>query len=182
MICEGLVASPACGSLALPQRCWRGGGVWPLGKSHRRRLLDGGVAAGIGWRAWRGDDAILRKALAETGAEIPALAEGAHPPHFVLAWLGMGEDGHIASLFPNTDPQPDEPQPILRLTPDPLPPEAPFDRITLTLPVLAEADALMFVIRGQDKRAVFDAAARGETDKPVARLLKATHAHVTCFC
>ena len=143
---------------------------------------------------WPGDDRIvpedhpasnlgrLRRALAGTGAEIPALAEDATPPHFVLAWLGMGEDGHIASLFPNTDPQPDEPRPVLRLTPDPLPPEAPFDRITLTIPVLADADALMFVIRGDYKRAVFEAAARGETDKPVARLLKATHAHVTCFC
>lgn len=143
---------------------------------------------------WPGDDRIvpedhpasnlgrLRKALAGTGAHIPALAEGAVPPAFALAWLGMGEDGHIASLFPNTDPRPDEPAKILRLTPDPLPPEAPFDRITLTMPVLAGAEALMFVFRGAEKRAVFDAAAQGASDTPVARLLKATAAPVTVFC
>ena len=93
----------------------------------------------------------------------------------------MGADGHIASLFPNTDPRPDEPQRIIRLTPDPLPPEAPFDRITLTIPALLDSDELVFVIRGSDKRAVFDAAARGESDLPVARLLAAAHQPVTCF-
>ena len=39
----------------------------------------------------------------------------------------------------------------------------------------------MFVIRGDDKRAVFDAAAAGESDLPVARLLGAAGQKVTCF-
>ena len=70
------------------------------------------------------------------------------------------------------------------LTPDPLPPEAPFDRITLTMPALLKADELMFVIRGDDKRAVFDAAMVGEHDLPIARLLRAARERgipVTCF-
>ena len=71
--------------------------------------------------------------------------------------------------------------PMRRLTPDPLPPEAPFDRITLTIPSLLDCDALMFVIRGDDKRAVFDAGAAGEHDLPVARLLAAARQPVTCF-
>lgn len=102
-------------------------------------------------------------------------------PHFALAWLGMGGDGHIASLFPNTDPRTDDPQTIRRLTPDPLPPEAPFERITLTIPALLESDELMFVIRGDDKRAVFEEAVRGDSDLPVARLLAASRQGVTCF-
>jgi 6-phosphogluconolactonase len=93
----------------------------------------------------------------------------------------MGADGHIASLFPNTDPRADDPQRVRCLTPDPLPPEAPFDRITLTLPALLDSGALMFVIRGPDKRALFEAAARGENDLPVARLLAAARQQVTCF-
>jgi 6-phosphogluconolactonase len=102
-------------------------------------------------------------------------------PHFALAWLGMGGDGHIASLFPNTDPRVDEPERVRMLTPDPLPPEAPFERITLTIPALLDSDELLFVIRGADKRAVFEAAARGENDLPVARLLGAARQPVTCF-
>ena len=102
-------------------------------------------------------------------------------PHFALAWLGMGADGHIASLFPNSDPLVDDPQMIRMLTPDPLPPEAPYDRITLTIPALLASDELLFVIRGGDKRALFEAAARSENDLPVARLLGAAQQPVTCF-
>ncbi|MET0588920.1 MAG: 6-phosphogluconolactonase, partial [Novosphingobium sp.] len=90
-------------------------------------------------------------------------------------------DGHIASLFPNTDPQTDDPRRILRLTPDPLPPEAPFDRLSLTIPALLDSDALLFVIRGEEKRALFEAAANGQNDLPVARLLRAARQGVTCF-
>ena len=142
---------------------------------------------------WPGDDRIvpedhpasnvgrIRAALEPLGATVVALGEDARPPHFALTWLGMGGDGHIASLFPNTDPRPDAPQPVLRLTPDPLPPEAPFDRLSLTIPALLDSDAVLFVIRGADKRALFEAALRGEHDLPVARLLKAAHQAVTCF-
>ena len=142
---------------------------------------------------WPGDDRIvpedheasntgkIRAVLEPVGAEVVALTVMEQVPHFALVWLGMGADGHIASLFPNTDPQVDETARIKRLTPDPLPPEAPFDRITLTIPALLDSDALMFVIRGDDKRAVFDAAAGGEHDLPVARLLGAANQKVTCF-
>ena len=142
---------------------------------------------------WPGDDRIvaednpasnvgrIREVLEPAGAHIVPLSEGAKPPHFALAWLGMGGDGHVASLFPNTDPRADDPQPIRRLTPDPLPPEAPFDRISLTIPTLLDCDELVFVIRGAEKRAVFESAERGEHDVPVARLLAAARVPVTCF-
>jgi 6-phosphogluconolactonase len=123
----------------------------------------------------------LRALLEPLGVDVCALAEGTEPPHFAITWLGMGADGHIASLFPNTDPQADDPQPVRRLTPDPLPSEAPFDRITLTIPALLDSDEVMLVIRGADKRAVFDAAVRREHDLPVARLLAAADQPVTCF-
>ncbi len=142
---------------------------------------------------WPGDDRIvaednpasnvgrIRKLLEPVGARIVPLQDNAVPPHFVLAWLGMGDDGHIASLFPNTDPRVDDPLLVRRITPDPLPPEAPFDRISLTIPALIDSDELLFVIRGADKRAVFDSAVRGERDLPVARLLAAARGPVTCF-
>ncbi|RVQ69409.1 6-phosphogluconolactonase [Croceicoccus ponticola] len=123
----------------------------------------------------------LARTLEGTGAKVVPLEEDAQPPHFALAWLGMGGDGHIASLFPNTDPRLDDPAQVRRLTPDPLPPEAPFDRVTMTLPKLLSAEALMFVIRGADKLAVFEAAAKGENELPIARLLGAARGEVTCF-
>lgn len=151
---------------------------------------------------WPGDDRIvpeeheasntgrIRALLEPVGAKVVSIIEEAETgisevPHFALAWLGMGPDGHVASLFPNTDPQTDDSQRIRRLTPDPLPPEAPFDRVTLTIPALLRSDALMLVIRGEDKRAVFDAAVAGAHDLPIARLLGAAAEidglEVTCF-
>ncbi len=124
----------------------------------------------------------MRALLEPAGAHVVALDEVVSPPHFVLTWLGMGPDGHIASLFPNTDPDPQDPQKVRRLTPDPLPPHAPFDRITLTMPSLLDSDAILFTLGGAtDKRAVFEEAMRGENDLPVARFLAKAQQQVTCF-
>ena len=123
----------------------------------------------------------MRLLVEPAGGHVRSLLESDQVPHFALSWLGMGADGHVASLFPNTDPRADDHQPVRRVTPDPLPPDAPFDRITLTLPSLLRADELLFVIRGDEKRRVFEAAARGENDLPVARLLASARAPVTCF-
>jgi len=123
----------------------------------------------------------VRPLLEPLGARIMPLSDMEQVPHFALSWLGMGTDGHVASLFPNTDPQADDDQPIRRITPDPLPPEAPFDRITLTIPALLASEDVLFVIRGNEKRRLFEAAMRGENDTPVARLLEAADQPVTCF-
>lgn len=127
----------------------------------------------------------IRALLEPAGADVNRLRSKNPVPHFALCWLGMGADGHIASLFPNTDPRADERSNIIRLTPDPLPPEAPFDRITLTIPALVNCGEMLFVIRGADKRAVFDVAVAGQNDLPIARLLAAARAagvaRVTCF-
>ncbi|MBH5321840.1 6-phosphogluconolactonase [Aurantiacibacter sediminis] len=143
---------------------------------------------------WPGDDRIvpenhpasntgkIRALFEPLGAKVVTLTQQDDTPHFALVWLGMGADGHIASLFPNTDPAPGDDQVLRRLTPDPLPPEAPFDRITLTMPSLLDTDRLMFVIRGDEKRAVFDAGVAGEHDLPIARLLGARgDTKVICF-
>jgi 6-phosphogluconolactonase len=159
-------------------------------------ILEGLAKMPLEWRrvtVWPGDDrevpeghpasntGKIRALLEPAGAEVVALSVMEQVPHFALAWLGMGGDGHIASLFPNTDPRVDDPLRVRMLTPDPLPPEAPFDRVTLTIPALLDSDELLFVIRGDDKRALFEAAARGENDLPVARLLGAARQPVTCF-
>lgn len=128
----------------------------------------------------------IRAIFEPVGARVVALELDAKVPAFFLVWLGMGTDGHIASLFPNTDPQGFDPLNVRRLTPDPLPPEAPFDRITLTIPALVNSDELIFTLGGSaEKRALFAAASREENDLPIARLLGEADAllsaHITCF-
>ncbi len=124
---------------------------------------------------------LLERSLAATGAALVPLEAGATPPPFDLVWLGMGADGHIASLFPNTDPVADGALEVVQLTPDPLPPEAPFDRLSLTLSALVRARHIMLVLKGADKRKVLDDALSGANDLPIARLLKAAQAPVTIF-
>lgn len=179
-----LAATPGEVAISVPG----GSTPFPILADLAQRSLDWARIA-----VWPGDDRIvaedhpasnvgrIRALLEPAGARVVALSEGARPPHFTVTWLGMGADGHIASLFPNTDPDPADPIRLRRLTPDPLPPEAPFDRLTLTIPALLDADELLFVIRGDDKRAVWEGALRGEHDLPVARLLRASRQPVTCF-
>jgi 6-phosphogluconolactonase len=159
-------------------------------------ILERLAAMPLDWRrvvVWPGDDRCvpeghpasntgkIRALLEPAGAEVVALTVMEEIPHFALAWLGMGGDGHVASLFPSSDPRADDPQRIRMLTPDPLPPEAPFDRITLTIPALLDSDELLFVIRGAEKGALFEGAAGGDNDLPIARLLAAARQPVTCF-
>lgn len=165
----GTTPFPILARLAAMPLDWRRVSVWP---GDDRRVPEDHPASNTGR---------IRALLEPAGAEVVALTVMEAVPHFVLAWLGMGGDGHVASLFPSSDPRADDPQPIRMLTPDPLPPEAPFDRITLTIPALLDSDELLLVIRGADKRALFEAAARGENDLPIARLLGAARQPVTCF-
>ncbi len=92
---------------------------------------------------------------------------GAARPRFDLILLGMGEDGHTASLFPG--------MPALRETrrlavatevPEYVQPAVP--RITLTLPVLNAAANVIFLVAGADKAAAVAAALTGpEPDDPL---------------
>lgn len=76
-------------------------------------------------------------------------------PQFDLILLGMGSDGHTASLFPRT-PKLHESQRLLIATPPGvLPP--PVDRVTFTFPVINAARHVVFLATGGDKQAAFDA-------------------------
>ena len=125
---------------------------------------------------------LLSRVLAGKPVRIEPLAEGpSEGGRFDLVWLGMGADGHIASIFPGSGLGPDLPAAVVRTLPDPLPPEAPFARLTMTFAALTNADEIVLVVRGETKRAVLQAAIAGQSDLPIARLLAAATSSVTIF-
>ena len=94
-----------------------------------------------------------------------------------LVWLGMGEDGHTASIFPGADLQDalDAPKArrVVGVMPDPLPPEAPVARVTLTRAAILSARTVLITITGQKKREVLEQAiADGQSSRlPIGRVL-----------
>ncbi|MCS7300436.1 MAG: 6-phosphogluconolactonase [Fimbriimonadales bacterium] len=88
-------------------------------------------------------------------------------PHFDLALLGLGDDGHIASLFAG-DPALDE---TTRWVVPSCAPVEPRQRLTLTLPVLNAAPRVWLLVSGESKRPVLEQLFREDApDLPAARL------------
>jgi 6-phosphogluconolactonase len=95
--------------------------------------------------------------------------------------LGMGTDGHCASLFPGGDRldealDPDSPGLVLPMRA----PAAPEPRITLTLAALIDTRALYLHIEGSAKKRTLDASIANETpdaEAPIRAVLR--HARIT---
>ncbi|EFV13253.1 6-phosphogluconolactonase [Segniliparus rugosus] len=91
------------------------------------------------------------EAAAEAYAEI--LPEG-----FDLHLLGMGEEGHINSVFPDTPAVREQAKPVLAVLDSPKPPP---ERITLTLPAIHRAREVWLLVSGAGKAAAAKAALGG---------------------
>jgi len=96
-----------------------------------------------------------------------------------LVWLGVGTDGHTASIFPGPDYAAALDAPKGRravgVLPDPLPSEAPVARVTLTRSAIASARTLMLTVTGDEKRKLLErAVAEGDASTyPIGRVLAA---------
>lgn len=94
-----------------------------------------------------------------------------------LVWLGMGTDGHTASLFPGPDLEAAMDAPKAKLAmgirPDPMPPEAPVDRVSLTRAGILSARTIIITITGEEKKQILEQAiADGQSSKlPIGRVL-----------
>ncbi len=110
----------------------------------------------------------------EQGCEALTADAGAGrlPRPFACSLLGMGEDGHFASLFPDSaalaaglDPAGDSLcLPVVTAASE-------LPRVTLTLAPLAESEEIVLLIFGEKKWAVYERARDGDTSLPVAALL-----------
>ncbi|MBW2467519.1 MAG: 6-phosphogluconolactonase [Deltaproteobacteria bacterium] len=105
-----------------------------------------------------------------------AVADSGHDnltfPSFDLVLLGMGTDGHTASLFPGSKLLDEKNKWVAAVTEDVGSP--PIPRITLTLPVLNQAKNIIFLVAGNRKRKILDTflhkQERQETVYPAARV------------
>lgn len=98
-----------------------------------------------------------------------------HLPEFDIVVLGMGEDGHTASFFPDADNisaliDPEASAPLLTCTS----PSTQVARVTWSVPRLLSAPQLYLHITGASKKAVFEQALKpGEiAELPIRSMLK----------
>jgi len=101
-------------------------------------------------------------AASDSGVELDAAADAyaealaahapnnAHWPHIDITFLGMGPDGHIASLFPE---RPGIRETVKTVIPVRNSPKPPPERLSLTLPVINSSARVWLVVAGADKAA-----------------------------
>lgn len=104
------------------------------------------------------------------------------PFPFACALLGMGADGHFASLFPDAknlksglDPEFASLCLPVRTT------ASPYERISLTLSALSRSDEIALLIFGDDKWETLQAAKSNGDKLPVSRLIRQKRAPVRVF-
>ncbi len=114
------------------------------------------------------DDADLTSAARAYEDEMTRLL--GPPARLDYALLGVGADGHVASLFPGRPACSDKRQRVIPVLDSPKPPSR---RLTLSLPLLGAAERVVVLALGESKAgALRDAIERPDSSLPVAQLLR----------
>lgn len=118
----------------------------------------------------RGEEADLDLAARIAAEELIAVA--GDPPRLDAALVGVGEDGHVASIFPDVR-RPGLALETRHVAPIYDAPKPPPRRLTMTLPVLANAACVIVAAMGEPKAAaVRDALEQEDCATPLAELLR----------
>lgn len=93
-----------------------------------------------------------------------------------LTVLGLGEDGHIASLFPGMNPDTLPANHCIAVAP----PIAPSLRVSLSMEMLADSERIVLIVTGEKKRRLLDQLAENpDPGLPVAWLLHSSKSVIT---
>ncbi|MEZ5190692.1 MAG: 6-phosphogluconolactonase [Schumannella sp.] len=115
-----------------------------------------------------GEQASIDAAADAYAAELAAAApSGARYPRFDVTMLGVGPDGHVASLFPDHAQVRETERVVVAETDSPKPPP---ERLSFTLPVINSSDRVWLVLAGADKAGALGLALAGASisEVPVA--------------
>jgi len=141
----------------------------------RETLLDPAAVPAARVHRWRAEAADLDAAARDYESTLRMAAAGA--PWLDLALLGLGADGHTASLFPGTAALAEQSR--LAVAVDV--PAVGGRRLTLTYPALLGGGAVFFLVAGGDKAAALADVLRPGSVLPAARIVHGA-APVCIFC
>jgi 6-phosphogluconolactonase len=186
----GRTPEPVYARLAVDERMRR---VWPLttlffgdercvppsDPESNYRMADGALLARVPGLAARTHRIEGERPAADASARYEAVLRAAFPgggpgrgATFDLVLLGMGPDGHTASLFPGGAALAEGTR--WAVAAEAPPSMATRERVTLTIPALASARDVVFLCAGADKRPVLTAvlgeAERADSPYPAARV------------
>ena len=142
----------------------------------RASLLQG-MASNASLLSMYGDGGDVAPRCEEVSAKLKVL-----PFPFACALLGMGTDGHFASLFPDAEQLQDALDPEYPALCMPVRTGAsPYERISLTLTPIARSDEVILLIFGDDKWQTLQAARESSNGYPVSKLLTQKRAPVSVY-
>jgi 6-phosphogluconolactonase len=145
----------------------------------REALLDHAETAAGNFHRMRAEQVDLEQAARDYAHELACVLQPAngHGPRLDLIILGMGPDGHTASLFPGTAALEEQ---TLWVRPN-LVEKLGMRRMTMTFPLLNAAAHVIFLVAGADKAEVLHKVLEGPPDQFPAQRVQPLNGSLSWF-